>query len=130
MKTAKLFMVGMMAGFIFCLLLSQNVTAGNVEIENNADETISVATSADGDRHIVYAKKGERVKEVQFSVQAITKIMVAREPNEQKHTPFTPLKVYNVVRPNMMKDYKVVISTPGGAEKDVQITEINKYNVL
>jgi len=30
----------------------------------------------------------------------------------------------------MMKDYKVVISPPGGAEKDVQVTEINKYNVL
>lgn len=129
MKVKKIVAASLMIGLVVCLFSLTNAFAGKVYVINNSDETISVRTSVSGDNHIIYANKGERVTENQFIVQAVTLISVAKQPNAQKGTPFTPLTTYTPNNPHIMKDYEVTISAPAGTASDVQIKVINKWNL-
>ncbi len=124
MKTKRI-VVLLVMGLVIFLVSAQSAFAGTVEIVNNSQELISVATSADGDRHIEYVNAGGRGREIQFVGKGISKIVVAKQPNEAKRTPFTPLKIYDLVdKSTMMKNFKVIISSPANGEGDVNITEV------
>ncbi|MCE5280992.1 MAG: hypothetical protein LLG93_02730 [Deltaproteobacteria bacterium] len=118
--------LGLLVGLVLGLFPLASAMAGYVDIENQTSEVVSVNTRTATDHHETVVKAGEKGREIQFSVNAITSIQTGCWA---KTGPFTYLKALTVAQPSVMKDYKVVISGGKNGIYDVTFTENCNYLV-